>query len=75
MSEAAKIEGRRGARTGAGYTIPAAAEAIGCAYKTLLSAALRGQVQVIEFGGLRRVPAAEVTRLKALFHDLGGEVA
>ncbi|RAK68871.1 hypothetical protein [Phenylobacterium kunshanense] len=58
-------------RSGAGYSIPAAAAEVGASYKTFLAAVDRGHVRVVEFGGLRRVPAAEVARLKALFSGAG----
>jgi hypothetical protein len=57
----------RGHRKGAGYSIPAASEEAGVSYKAMLAAIALGQVRVVEFGGLRRVPTAEVMRLKALF--------
>jgi len=54
-------------RSGAGYSIPAAAAEIGFSYRTFLAAVENGEVRVIKFGGLRRVPSGEVERLKALF--------
>jgi hypothetical protein len=56
-------------RTGAGFSIPAAAEAIGVSPKTLRSAIAQRQVRVIDFGGLPRVPKAEVERLKEVFEQ------
>jgi excisionase family DNA binding protein len=54
-------------RDGAGYSVPAAAEALGVSYKTLREAIARKQVRVIDFGGLQRVPPSEVKRLKDAF--------
>lgn len=62
-------------RTGAGFSIPAAADELNMPYRTLLSAVERGEVRVIEFAGLRRVPAAEVTRLKSLFNETDTQAA
>jgi len=47
-------------RSGAGFSIPAAAEELGVSYKTLRDAIALGQVRVIEFGKLRRVSKAEI---------------
>ena len=52
---------------GAGFSIPAAAEAIGVSAKTLRTAIVQQQVHVIAFGGLVRVPRVEVERLRGLF--------
>ena len=54
-------------RDGAGFSIPAAAEAIGVSPKTLRTAIVQQQVHVIAFGGLVRVPKMEVERLRQLF--------
>jgi len=58
--------GRR-ARTGAGFTLPAAAAELNVPYKTLAKAVDRGEARAITFGGTRRLTTAEVNRLKALF--------
>jgi excisionase family DNA binding protein len=54
-------------RDGAGYSVPAAAEAVGVSYKTLRDAIQLKQVRTIKFGNLVRVPKAEVARLKETF--------
>jgi excisionase family DNA binding protein len=54
-------------RDGAGYSVPAAAEAIGVSYKTLREAIDLKQVRTIEFGRITRVPKSEVARLKEAF--------
>jgi len=54
-------------RYGAGYSVPAAAEAVGVSYKTLRDAIELNQVRTIKFGNLVRVPKAEVARLKETF--------
>jgi hypothetical protein len=59
--------GRKRRRDGAGYSVPAAAEEIGVSYKSLREAIARGQVTVISFGGLDRVPKSEVDRLQQIF--------
>jgi excisionase family DNA binding protein len=61
-----KPEGKR-RRAGAGFSVPAAAEAIGVSYKTLREAIALNQVRVIRFGRLERVPNKEVARLKEEF--------
>jgi hypothetical protein len=64
-SEPAAKKKRR--RDGAGYSVPAAAEEIGVSYKAMREAIARNQVRTVEFGGLTRVPPAEVVRLKEVF--------
>ena len=54
-------------RDGAGFSIPAAAKEIGVSYKTLRDAIEMEQVRTIKFGRIRRVPKAEVARLKEVF--------
>jgi hypothetical protein len=56
-------------RTGAGYSIPAAAAELGISYRTMTAAINRGDVHVVSFGGLRRVPAQEIERVKAELFD------
>ena len=66
--QAARIGFKR-RRDGAGYSVPAAADAIGVSYKTLREAIAKEQVRTIKFGGLVRVPRAEVARLKEVFSE------
>jgi hypothetical protein len=54
-------------RTGAGYSIPAAAEELDVPYKTLREAIDRKQVQTIQFGGQVRMTKREIERLRDLF--------
>jgi excisionase family DNA binding protein len=54
---------------GAGYFVPAAAEALGVSYKTLREAIALKQVRVIQFGGRPRVPRSEVDRLLKMFRS------
>ena len=65
MSKSGPVVKRR--RDGAGYSVPAAAEEIGVSYKTLREAIEKNQVRCIEFGGIKRVPRAEVARLNEVF--------
>jgi excisionase family DNA binding protein len=58
---------RKRRRDGAGFSVPAAAEAVGVSYKAMRAAIEKNQVRVVEFGGLTRVPKAEVARLKETF--------
>lgn len=62
-------EGNSGHRKGAGYTVRGAAAAAGISYKTMLAAVRLKQVRVVSFGGLDRVPATEVQRIRELFAD------
>jgi excisionase family DNA binding protein len=50
-----------------GNSIPGAAKKIGVGEGTLRRAIDRKQVEVIEFGGLRRITDAEVDRVRTLF--------
>jgi len=54
-------------RTGAGYSIPAAAEELDVPYKTLREAIKREQAQTIRFGGQERMTKREIERLRDLF--------
>jgi hypothetical protein len=54
-------------RTGAGYTIPAAADELDVAYKTLRVAIEKGQAKTIAFGAQERMTQREVDRLRDLF--------
>lgn len=54
---------------GAGYSIRAAAAEARIPYKTMQKAVELEQVKVVDFGGLKRVPASEVKRIKQLFAD------
>ena len=58
---------KRGRRDGAGYSVPAAADEIAISPKVLRKAIELGQVAVIEFAGLVRIPKREVLRLKEAF--------
>ena len=59
--------GKKRRRDGAGFSVPAAAEAIGVSYKTLREAIALKQVQTIQFGNLERVTKSEVARLRQIF--------
>ena len=52
---------------GRGFSIPAAAEDLGLSEYTLRKAVDRGEVTAILFGGLRRIPPAEMERLRKTF--------
>jgi hypothetical protein len=54
-------------RTGAGYSIPAAAKELDVPYKTLREAIKRKQARTIQFGGQERMPKREVERLRDMF--------
>jgi transposase len=54
-------------RSGAGYTIPAAAEELDVSYKTLREAIRREQARTIQFGGQARMTKREIERLRDLF--------
>ena len=64
----ATIEKRPATRRnlGGGLSIPAAAEELAWPEWSLRRAIDRGEVRVCEMAGLRRVPPAEITRLKEL---------
>ena len=51
----------------AGNSIPAAAKKLGFGEGTVRRAVDRGEIQIIEFGGLRRITDAEIRRVRALF--------
>jgi hypothetical protein len=59
-------------RTGAGYSIPAAAEELDVPYKTLRKAIELKQAKTIPFGGQERMTKREVERLRETF---SGEAA
>ena len=54
-------------RSGAGYSVPHAAEIIGVSPKMLRSAIEMKQVRTIPFGKIERIPKSEVERLKEQF--------
>jgi hypothetical protein len=54
-------------RSGAGYSIPAAAEELAVPYKTLREAIQRGQVKTIQFGAQERMTQRELDRLRDMF--------
>lgn len=51
----------------AGNSIPAAAKKLGFGEGTLRRAVDRGEIKIIEFGGLRRITDAEIERVRAMF--------
>jgi hypothetical protein len=53
--------------THAGFSIPATAKELGMPEGLIRKAVDRGEIEVIPFGGLRRVPPREVERLRCLF--------
>jgi hypothetical protein len=53
--------------THAGYSIPAVASELGMPEGLIRSAVQRGEIEVVPFGGLRRIPPREVDRLRELF--------
>ena len=52
---------------GGGLSIPAAAAELGLSEYTLRKAVDRKEVVAITFGGLRRIPPAEIERLRGTF--------
>ena len=52
---------------GGGLSIPAAAAELGLSEYTLRKAVDRGEVVAIRFGGLRRIPPAEIEKLRDTF--------
>lgn len=50
-----------------GYTIPAFAKRYGLSVGMVRRAAKNKEIQAISFGGLKRIPWAEVERLEKLF--------
>jgi excisionase family DNA binding protein len=52
---------------GGGLSIPAAAAELGLPEYTLRKAVDRGEVTAVKFGGLRRIPPAEIERLRETF--------
>jgi excisionase family DNA binding protein len=50
-----------------GYSIPAAARELGLSESTVRRACDRGEIRVVQLGGARRVPPAEVRRIKDEF--------
>jgi transposase len=53
--------------SGAGYSIPAAAEVLNVSYKTLRTAITKGQAKTIQFGAQERMTQREVDRLRGMF--------
>jgi excisionase family DNA binding protein len=51
----------------AGNSIPAAAKKLGFGEGTVRRAVDRGEIKIIEFGGLRRISDAEIERVRSLF--------
>ena len=54
-------------RSGAGYSIPAAAAVLDVPYKTLREAIKREQARTIQFGGQERMTQREIDRLQEMF--------
>jgi excisionase family DNA binding protein len=50
----------------AGHSIPSAAAQLGIGEGTIRRAIDRGQINIIEFGGLRRISNAELERIRIL---------
>ena len=50
-----------------GNSIPAAARKLGFGEGTVRRAVDRGEIKIIEFGGLRRISDAEIERVRVLF--------
>jgi excisionase family DNA binding protein len=50
----------------AGNSIPAAAKKLGVGEGTVRRAVDRKEIQVVEFGGLKRIPDAEIERVRGL---------
>ena len=59
-------------RSGAGYSIPAAAEQLNVSYKTLRTAIELEQAKTIRFGAQERMTQREIDRLREMF---SGEAA
>jgi hypothetical protein len=58
-------------RSGAGYSIPAAAEKLEVSYKTLRTAIDLKQAKTIEFGKQERMTQHEIDRLRGVFSGEG----
>jgi hypothetical protein len=54
-------------RSGAGYSIPAAADQLDVSYKTLRTAIALKQAKTIQFGGQERMTQRELDRLREMF--------
>jgi transposase len=52
---------------GQGLSIRAAAAELGWSYWSLYRAVQKGEARAVEFAGLKRLPPAEIERLRALF--------
>jgi excisionase family DNA binding protein len=50
----------------AGHSIPSAAVKLGIGEGTLRRAVDRQEIRVVEFGGLKRIPDAEIERVRGL---------
>ena len=60
-------------RSGAGYSIPAAAEQLNVAYKTLRAAIALKQAKTIQFGAQERMTQREIDRLREMFRGEAAE--
>ena len=50
-----------------GYSIPAAAHELRLSEQTVRRAVKAGDVETVQFGGLKRVPPREIDRLREIF--------
>jgi len=60
-------------RNGAGYSLPAAADALDVSYKTLRAAIARKQAKTIQFGAQERMTQRELDRLREMFAGVAAE--
>ena len=65
MPKVKKLSGRHIGHLG--FTIPAFAEALEVPEGAVRRAVEKGEVEVVWFAGLRRIPPREVERLRSLF--------
>ena len=59
----------------AGHSIPSAAAELNMPEGLFRRAVAKGEVEFVEFGGLRRIPPREIERLRQLFGKTDPEVA
>jgi len=60
-------------RSGAGYSIPAAADQLDVSYKTLRTAIALKQAKTIQSGGQERMTQRELDRLREMFAGVAAE--
>jgi excisionase family DNA binding protein len=65
MPKKKKLSGRHIGHLG--YTIPGAAEELEVPEGTVRRAVKNGEIEVVPFGGLPRIPPREIERLRNLF--------